>query len=301
MSFAKLKQNRTSSISKLVEAAEKISSNTKSGADDRFWQPQCDKAGNGYAVIRFLPAAEGDDLPWIRYWEHGFKGPTGRWYIEKSLTSLGQPDPVSEANAILWNSGMDEDKALVRERKRKLHYISNILIVSDPTNPENEGKVFLYKYGKKIYDKIIEAMQPQFADEEPLNPFDFWAGANFKLKIRQVEGYRNFDKSEFDKVAALFGGDDTRLEELYAKLNPLKEFIDPSKYKTYDELKKQFIAVVGGEVTNYTPAETATLDETRSAPAPKVSAQPEPEAVGGGNDSDDDGDSLAYFAKLARG
>ena len=187
MSFANLKSSRGSSFDKLVKAAEAVSTKTESSSygDDRLWKPTRDKAGNGYAVIRFLPAQEGEDLPWVRYWDHGFKGPTGLWYIENSLTSIGQEDPVSEMNSVLWNSGRDEDKTIARERKRRLHYVSNVLVISDPSNPENEGKVFLYKFGKKIFDKIMESMQPAFEDEEPINPYDFWEGADFKIKIRK--------------------------------------------------------------------------------------------------------------------
>ena len=204
MSFANLKRNRDQ-ISNLLQAAEAVGGSTekKSYTDERMWKPTVDKAGNGYAVIRFLPAGEGVDVPWARYWDHGFKGPQGQWYIEKSLTSIGLNDPVGEMNSLLWNSGIEADKDKARTQKRRLHYVSNILVVSDPGNPANEGKVFMYQYGKKIFDKIMDMMQPQFQDEEPVNPFDFWEGANFKLKIRQVEGYRNYDKSEFASTSAL--------------------------------------------------------------------------------------------------
>ena len=186
MSFANLKSSRGSSIDQLVKAAGAVSekTETKSYVDDRFWKPTQDKAGNGYAVIRFLPAKEGEDLPWVRYWDHGFKGPNGLWYIENSLTSIGQPDPVSEMNTQLWNTGREEDKAIARERKRRLHYVANIKVISDSANPSAEGNVYLYRFGKKIFDKIMDAMQPQFADESPVNPFDFWEGADFKIKIR---------------------------------------------------------------------------------------------------------------------
>ena len=239
MSFANLKSSRGSSIDQLVKAAEAVSTKTetKSYADDRFWKPTQDKAGNGYAVIRFLPAKEGEDLPWVRYWDHGFKGPTGLWYIENSLTSIGQPDPVSESNGLLWNSGREEDKQTARDRKRRLHYVSNIMVVSDSANPEAEGKVFLYKFGKKIFDKIMDQMQPQFQDEEPVNPFDFWEGADFKIKIRKVEGWTNYDKSEFAAPAAVAGGDEQALEGIYNKLYSLSDFTKPENYKTYAELK----------------------------------------------------------------
>jgi hypothetical protein len=270
-----------------------------------MWKPTVDKAGNGYAVIRFLPAGEGEELPWVRYWDHGFKGSTGRWYIEKSLTSIGQQDPVSELNSQLWNSGRDEDKETARQRKRRLHHVSNILVVSDSANPENEGKVFLYEYGKKIMDKIMDVMQPQFADETPVNPFDFWGGANFKLKIRQVEGYRNYDKSEFDSATELFGGDEAQLEEVYNKLYKLSEFTDAESYKEYGELKKKLYEVIGeAEVaTGFTPAQTVEMNTTKEPVTPNSvessmdEVGPTSSSEGGAGDSDED--TLSYFAKLA--
>jgi len=297
MSFANLKKNRSASIDKLKNAAEKVSTGgeKKSYGDDRFWKPTVDKAGNGFAIIRFLPAAEGEDLPWVRYWDHGFKGPTGRWYIEKSLTSIGQPDPVSEMNTVLWNTGRDEDKATVRDRKRRLHYVSNILVISDPSNPENEGKVFLFQFGKKIFDKITDIMTPQFQDEEPVNPFDFWEGANFKLKIRNVEGYRNYDKSEFDSAAPA-SKDESELEALYNKLNPLSEFTNASSYKSYAELKAKLNQVLGEGAMPVTTAEAISLDETEEAP--RVRSTPAPVATAAMPDEDED-DTLSYFSKLA--
>ena len=300
MSFASLKKNRSAAIDKLKNAAEKVGGGgeQKSYGDDRFWKPTVDKAGNGYAVIRFLPAAEGEDLPWVRYWDHGFKGPTGRWYIEKSLTSIGQPDPVSELNSVLWNSGREEDKQTVRDRKRRLHYVANIYVVSDTANPQNEGKVFLFQFGKKIFDKITDIMTPQFEDEEPVNPFDFWEGANFKLKIRNVEGYRNYDKSEFESAKPL-SDDEEELEGIYNKLHTLSEFADPKSYKSYAELKAKLNQVLGEAAMPMTTAESISLDEVDDTPrvsAPKVAKQPE---VDMSSSSDDDDDTLSYFAKLA--
>ena len=296
MSFANLKRNRNS-ISDLVSAAGAGSGGggdaKKSYKDERQWKPTVDKAGNGYAVLRFLPAPETCETPWVRYWDHGFKGPTGQWFIEKSLTSIGQQDPVSEANSILWNTGTDDNKAIVRERKRRLHYVSNVLVVSDPSNPANEGKVFMYTYGKKIFDKIMDVMQPQFADEKPVNPFDFWEGANFKLKIRQVEGYRNYDKSEFSSPAPLMGGDDDQLEQLYETVYDLGEFADPAAYKTYEELSAR-LALVLGEQAPRTVAQTVALD-TVQAPAP-VREAPAPVMPSAAEDEDD---TMSYFAKLA--
>ena len=303
MSFDKLKKARVDSISKLVAAAEKVGGGKekKSYGDDRQWKPTVDKSGNGYAVLRFLPAPEGDDLPWVRYWDHGFQGPGGRWYIEKSLTSIGKDDPVSEMNSILWNSGDEKDKEIARSRKRRLHYVSNILVVSDPGNPDNEGKTFLYQYGKKIFDKIMDIMQPEFQDETPVNPFDFWGGASFKLKIRNFEGYRNYDKSEFESASELFDGDEARLEEIYNRLYSLKEFADESSYKSYDELKTKLYMVLGEDAIETTVLPVAAPAPIAEAPAddpdeiPGLEAESQPAAA----ESSDDEDSLSYFAKLA--
>lgn len=309
MSFADLKKNRAAGISKLVAQAQKAAGGEgekKSYNDDRLWQPQVDKAGNGYAVIRFLPAGKGEELPWVRYWDHGFKGPTGRWYIENSLTTLGQKDPVSDLNTKLWNSGREEDKELVRARKRRLHYVANILVISDPANPANEGKVMLFKFGKKIFDKILDVMQPAFQDEKPVNPFDFWEGADFKLKIRNVEGYRNYDKSEFASPAALFGGDEGKLESVYGSLHSLKEFTDPKNFKTYAELERKLFEVLGESGQVLTTAEQTELDEKKEAPAPRAAAAPVPRtnSILRNEEKSDEGgedeDTLSYFAKLAK-
>jgi len=301
MSFENLKRNRDQ-ISKLVQAAEATNGGgeKKSYVDERIWKPTVDKAGNGYAVIRFLPAAEGQELPWVRYWDHGFKGPTGQWYIENSLTSIGQPDPVGELNSKLWNSGFEEDKEKARAQKRRLHYVTNILVLQDPSAPQNEGKVFLYKFGKKIFDKIMDSMQPDFADETPVNPFDFWSGADFKLKIRQVEGYRNYDKSEFAGTSSLYDGDESKLETVYNQLHDLSEFTDPKNYKTYDELKAKLMRVLGEEATagSYTIKQEAMINE----PAPMLeprSAEPVTADQLSASSLEDDDDTMSYFARLA--
>jgi len=289
MSFANLKSSRGNSINKLVQAAEKVSekADKKSYIDERFWKPTRDKAGNGYAVIRFLPAKEGDDLPWVRYWDHGFKGPTGQWYIENSLTSINQPDPVSEMNSVLWNTGRDEDKQTARDRKRRLHYVSNVLVISDSANPAAEGNVYLYTYGKKIFDKVMDVMQPQFADESPVNPYDFWEGADFKIKIRKVDGWVNYDKSEFASSSKLFDGDEERLEELYNKLYTLSEFTDPKNYKSYDELKAKLNRILG-------------VDAGPTAPAPEFDSAPGVTMNTVAEEESDSDDTLSYFAKLAK-
>jgi hypothetical protein len=298
MSLEALKKNRMSDINKLVAAAEKVGGGAgqqqQSYEDNRFWKPEVDKSGNGFAVIRFLPAPAGEDLPWTRYWDHGFQGPGG-WYIEKSLTSIGQNDPVGEVNTKLWNSGLDSDKEIARKQKRRLHYVANVLVVSDPAHPENEGKVFLYQFGKKIFDKMMDVMQPQFQDEEPVNPFDLWEGANFKLKIRNVEGYRNYDKSEFDKPSAV-SKDEAELEEIYGKVYSLKEFTDASKYKTYEELKAKLERVLGAAAPR-TTAESITLDESASASTIGKTASAKFAPVESSDEGDDD--TLSYFSKLA--
>jgi len=250
-SFANLKRNRSSldKLTKAIEASTQSNSEAGSKDDTRMWQPSVDKSGNGMAVIRFLPApaVDGDDaLPWIRVFSHGFQGPGG-WYIDNCLTTLNEKCPVCEHNNTLWNSGIEANKDVARKQKRKLSYIANILVISDPSNPENEGQIKLFKFGKKIFDKITEAMNPEFADETPVNPFDMWEGANFKLKIRNVEGYRNYDKSEFADKSALLDGDDAKLEDLWKKEFSLKEFTEKKQFKPYDQLKSRLDKVLGFE------------------------------------------------------
>jgi len=301
MSFANLKRNRDQ-ISNLLQAAEAVGGSTekKSYTDERMWKPTVDKAGNGYAVIRFLPAGEGQDVPWARYWDHGFKGPQGQWYIEKSLTSIGLNDPVGEMNSLLWNSGIEADKDKARTQKRRLHYVSNILVVSDPGNPANEGKIFMYQYGKKIFDKIMDMMQPQFQDEEPVNPFDMWEGANFKLKIRQVEGYRNYDKSEFASLSALADNDE-KLESLYNQMHDLSEWTDPKNYKTYDELKTKLNSILGMSAPQ-TVAAAVSLDEVARPVEPAAVLNPHiPQEPVTAEQVSEEGeeDTMSYFARLA--
>ena len=302
MSFANLKRNRNA-IDQLVKAAESTNTNQSGNkyTDDRIWKPTVDKSNNGYAVIRFLPASEGSELPWNRYWDHGFKGPTGRWYIERSLTSIGQTDPVGELNSKLWNSGIESDKEVARKQKRRLHHVSNVLVVSDPGNPANEGKVFLFQYGKKIFDKLMDAMQPDFQDEEPINPFDFWSGANFKLKIRDVEGYRNYDKSEFAAQTEL-SSDDTYLEEIYNQLHDLREYTDPKNYKTYDELQAKLMAVLGEQASVGAPTmkQEESLGEPQPAPTMRAAepVQMETAEMSLATPSAEDDDIMAHFANL---
>ena len=301
--FAALKRNRTEGFANLTSEINKLNKTAPAnGPDDRFWKPDVDKAGNGYAVIRFLPEPANEDVPFVRIWDHGFQGPGG-WFIENSLTTLGQKDPVSEYNSMLWNSGIEANKDKVRKQKRRLSFISNIYVVKDPSNPQNEGKVFLYKYGKKIFDKLNEAMNPQFEDESPMNPFDLWEGADFKLKIRNVEGYRNYDKSEFDPAAPLLD-DDSALEGIWKSENSLQEFINPSNFKTYEELQAKLNRVLGleGAAPTSTAADTPVMEEAPAPVAPReAAAAPAPAAPAPEVTSDDDDDeSLEFFKKLAQ-
>jgi len=297
-SFAALKRNRQSSFDNLNQELAKLNQpnqNQGTNNDDRFWKPEVDKAGNGFAVIRFLPAPSGEDVPFVRIWDHGFQGPGG-WYIEQSLTTLGEKDPVSEYNSMLWNSGVEANKDQVRKQKRRLSFISNILVVKDSSNPDNEGKVFLYKYGKKIFDKLNEAMDPQFDDEKAINPFDFWEGADFKLKIRKVEGFRNYDKSEFD-TASTVSEDDEALEALWKAEHSLQEFLDPSNFKSYDELQTKLNRVLGLDGATVTQsADKAVLDEVAPAAPSATAAAPSTPEV----DTEDDDESLSFFKKLAQ-
>lgn len=289
-SFANLK-SASSNLDKLAKAIEKLNSAETPTKEDNFWKPEVDKAGNGYAVIRFLPqpSVDGDDaLPWVKVFNHGFQGPGG-WYIENSLTTLNQKDPVSEYNSQLWNSGIEANKEVARKQKRRLSYMANIYVVEDSKNPQNEGKVFLYKFGKKIFDKINEAMNPAFEDEKPLNPFDMWAGANFKLKIRKVEGYQNYDKSEFESPSALLNDDD-KLEAIWKKEYSLKEFLAPENFKSYDDLKARLDKVLG--VDGAPIAAKTTVEQARAMPRKPAPAVEDVGIV------DDDAD-LAYFSKLA--
>ncbi len=289
MSFSTLKKRSSTSLEKLVQEAEKLNKQGP-GADERFWKPELDKSGNGYAVIRFLPAPDKEDLPWAKVYSHAFQGPGG-WYIENSLTTVNKKDPVGEVNRKLWNSGIDSDKDIARKQKRKLSYYTNIYVVRDPAHPENEGKVFLYKFGKKIYDKITAAMQPEFEDETPINPFDLWEGANFKLKICKVAGFWNYDKSEFDSVSAL-DSDDAKLEAIWKEENSLTAFTNEDQFKTYEELQTRLNEVLG---TNKRAAVPTVDDEEYEPVAAVAAATPTPasKAVA------DDDDQLSYFARLA--
>ena len=294
MSFATLKKS-SGKFDELQAELEKINQPvTNSFDDNRFWKPELDKTGNGYAIIRFLPQPEGEELPWVRLWSHAFSGPGG-WYIENSLTTINKTDPVSEYNTELWNSGIESDKDTARKQKRILKYYANVYIVSDSKHPENEGQVRLFKFGKKIFDKITEAMNPAFDDETPLNPFDLWKGADFKLKIRKVDGFWNYDKSEFATTKVLLD-DDAKLEKIYKAQHSLKAFVEPTEFKSYDELKEKLHRVLTGSGVGNTTAEvysigsgTTTVEKDQTIPTP----------VRTKSDASDDDNTLSYFAKLA--
>ena len=294
MSFAQLKKK--SNLEFLQKELEKSVSGGKQ-VDERFWKPEVDISGNGYAVIRFLPAPEGETVPWAKVYSHAFQGPGG-WYIENSLTTLGENDPVGEVNRRLWNDGTEEGKEIARRQKRRLSYYSNILVVKDPKNPSNEGKVFLYKYGKKIHDKILAAMKPEFQDETPVNVFDLWEGANFKLKIKKVAGFWNYDSSEFDSVAAI-SSDDNELEALYNKEHSLEAFTSKSEFKSYDDLQRRLNLVLGTptpRVTTVDDEEYEPVAAPTSSFREKVAAKPSPvkeETIV------EDDDALSYFRQLA--
>ena len=269
MSFKDLKKN-SSDFSKLQSELEK-QNKSNDYKDDRMWRPVLDAASNGYAVIRFLPAVQGEDIPWVKTYQHAFRG-KGGWFINNCPTTLGQKCPVCEGNNELWNSGTESDKNIARDRKRKLTYTSNILIVEDPATPQNKGKVFLFKYGKKIFDKIQEQMNPEFADESTVNPFDFWKGANFKLKIRKVEGYVNYDKSEFSAASAVFEGDDAKIEALWNSQYPLKPFVDPKEFKSYAELKVKLVDALGGDLRSEAGEEDTFESDTKARSSSRRSA-----------------------------
>ena len=279
--------------------------NSGNNADERQWKLECDKGGNGYAVIRFLPAPNGEDLPFAKVYSHAFQG-TGGWLIDNCLTSLNQKCPICEHNSGLWNNGTDAGKDAARKQKRKLTYIANIYVVKDPANPENEGKVFLYKFGKKIFDKITAAMQPEFEDEEAIDPFDFWGGANFKLKAKNVAGYRNYDSSEFARPDALLDDDDA-MEAVWKKQYSLAELVAADQFKSYDELKKRLDYVLGtkgtpryqdpeeGEEEEYTRGSSRELTEDLRDELSSL----KPTRTVSSSDEDEDDDALSYFARLA--
>jgi hypothetical protein len=300
-SFSNLKRSSKDNLSKLTQELAKLQSNqsNSNNDEDRYWKPSVDKAGNGQAIIRFLPATVNEDMPFVRMWDHGFQGPGG-WYIEKSLTTLGQQDPVSELNTRLWNSGIDSDKDLVRKQKRRLSYIANIYVVKDPANPENEGRVFLYKFGKKIFDKITDIMNPTFEGDKAVDPFDMWEGANFKLRIRQLDGYRNYDKSEFDSTAPLLKDDDA-LEGIWNKQYSLKDLIDPKHFKTYDELKTRLNKALGQAATSGgdKPAQPKTTRAVDASPPWDDEAATDTTKLASSAVDDEDED-IGFFKKLAR-
>lgn len=287
-SFSDLKKSRDTSLKTLQSAVDKLAPQQYKDDDERYWYPEVDKGGNGFAVIRFLPASKNEDVPFVRIWDHAFKGPTGQWYIEKSLSTLGQPDPVMEHNSRLWDSGSDENKKIASKQKRRLTYISNVLVIRDPAKPENEGTVRLYRYGKKIFDKLKDKMNPTFPGETPMDPFDMWAGANLRLKITNVDGYRNYDKSEFEPASALMEGDDAKLDELWNKQHSLAKLISTDKFKSYDDLKARLNRVLA--------LDADPVRRTTSLPKVAPPADEDPSEV---EEIEDDVDVKDFFKRVA--
>lgn len=310
MSFAKLKKNRSQSLQKLADQLDKMNSRSYVDPDkDKYWRPTRDAAGNAFAIIRFLPEPDGEDFPFVQIWDHGFQGPTGLWYIEKSLRTIGKDDPVAKYNSKLWNSTTDDNspaRAQARKQRQRLKYHSNILVIKDSAKPENEGKVFLYEYGKKIFDKLNNMMNPEFEDETPVNPFDFWEGANFRLKVTGAGRDTNYDKSTFDDPSPLFDGDEEKLEEVYNKLYSLQELKDESKFKTYEELEAKLFRVLGiSEDSPNTPA-TDTADDLVDKQLDMSNLQSDDgpslkESSSNGVESSDDEDDeeMEFFKSLA--
>ena len=295
MSFADMKKKRGDKLQSLLKETAKLNTPSQGqGDDDRFWRPELDKSGNGMAVVRFLPAPDGEDLPWARTWNHGFQGPGG-WYIENSLTTLGQKDPVSEYNSQLWNSGIEANKEIARKQKRRLTYIANVYVIKDPANPQNENTIRLYKFGKKIWDKINDKMNPEFEDESPVNPFDLWEGANFKIKIRKLDGFSNYDKSEFENPSVL-NEDEAKMEEIWKSEHSLAEFTDPKNYKTYAELKEKLDRVLGKQTDTPTPTDVPFDGGKPMTPAQAAVKPPVTETLVATAETEDD---MSYFKQLA--
>lgn len=310
MDINKLRAMRNDDFSKIAKEFEQTanpqSQGQQRGADDRFWKLDPDKAGNASAVIRFLPRVEGDELPWVRMFNHGFQGPSGKWYIENSLTTIGEKDPVGELNSALWNNGTEAGKDQARKQKRRLSYITNIYVVSDPKHPENEGKVFLFKFGKKIFDKIMDKARPTFEDEKPVNVFDLWEGANFRLRMRKVSGYANYDESLFAEPTQLVDGDEDRLLDIVSRQYALSPFIAPDQFKSFEELSRKLNEVLNAEAVPNTRAadleeevETFVAPQPRSAPAPEAASRPAPAPKATVAAEDDDEDMMSYFQKIA--
>ena len=302
MDINTLRSMRNKDFGKITGEFEKIAnpqSETKSYQDDRFWKLEADKAGNASATIRFLPTREGDELPWVRIFSHGFQGPTGKWYIENSLTTFGEDDPVGQLNSKLWNTGVDADKETARKQKRRLHYVANVLIVSDPKYPENEGQVRLFKFGKKIFDKIMDKARPTFEDEQPVNVFDFWEGADFKLRMRKVEGYPNYDQSVFLEPSPLAGGDEQEIVKIANKQYQLSELLDRKNFKTYEELARKLASVLetGGSLT---PSAASIATEDDYTPPVRTEVKKPEVKIAQVDDGDDDDDAMSFFKKIAQ-
>ena len=296
LSIADLRALRSKGFGQITEALNKKSEYARD--DDNFFKLTADKAGNASAVIRFLPKHADDELPWVTYYSHGFQGDNGRWLIDNCPSSLNQPCPVCEATRKLYQ-GTDDDKKIGAKRKRRQHYVSNIMVISDPKNPDNNGKVMPFKYGKKIFEKMMGAVQPTFEDEAPVNIFDLWEGAAFKLRMRKVEGYPNYDQSAFEAPSEIADSDDA-IVAIMNKVTPLNVVLAPAKFKSYDELSKKLVSVDAEGGTG--SAAEKVVEQMRAEPAKKEKKVNAPAAVeapepGGASEEEDLTD---YFASLAK-
>lgn len=302
MSFAdyKKKSKLGSLTDKLVEKFNKMDESSSKDDDSRIWTPKMGKSGTGEATIRFLPGGGGkDEEAYIEVYSHAFTGTTGKWLIEKCPTTIGQPCPVCDENRTLWSNGKE---TVVRGnddspgRKRKLNYYSNVYIIDDPVNPENNGQVKLYKYGVKILDKIKMAIKPASKRKRPLEVFDMFMGADFNIVINKKGKYWNYDDSEFLDPEPLFDGDEDKLEEVYNSLYDLTELINPSTFKSKDELQARLDMVDGRtyQPKRVNPELEEELEEEYNT-AKSVSSS----IISNDDDDDDTNDYLARFAKLA--
>lgn len=300
--LADLRKLRTSNLDSIANALKKTTFEKED--DSSFFKLEKDKAGNGSAVLRFLPKHPDDDLPFVSIYSHAFQNPTNkRWYIENSRTTINEADPVAELNSKLWSTGLESDKEVARRQRRKLTYIANVLVVHNPANPALEGQVMQFKFGKKIFEKLADATKKsEFPDDPPpFDPFDPFGGANFKLRQREVEGYPNYDKSEFAGVSPI-SEDEDKLLEVLNKIQPLKPLVDASKFKSYDDLKKKLDSVLNANQAGAAPSaqeviENVSSKPTAAKPAGKVAEAPAPKSKAA--DIEDTDDIEDYFKNLA--
>lgn len=289
--FSQLKK-QSSLGSQTEKLLKKLEESASYGTDiQNVFKLETDKMGNGRAVIRFLPAPKGEDDPFIKLYNHGFQN-NGKWFIENCPTTLGRQCELCSRNSELWNSGVDANKEIARSRKRKLNYYSNILVINNPANPDLEGQVMLFRYGAKIFDKIKSAMKPEFEEDAAIDPFDFWTGADFRLRVKQVAGYPNYDDSTFCSMSVL-NGDDEKLQEIWEKEYSLQELISPDKFKSDEEFTKRLDFVLGNKQTT-----VHDDSESQEEELDMMKELEESYASRSGGSSEEE-DALAYFEQLA--